>query len=319
MRGRNQDDANVFSEIRLWDSDLQTQDIFLWQSEPGKDTRASRGCVIPGDVIRFALATSKWVDKQRDDDTEIRLFQYKLVPKDENGCFAFIDAWNARNIDNLAQFVHADEMPLKELALEGLATIGEDKAVSLIAPMLEVDPECSRSRKTSGIRLPLYLRTVQVLRDIGGEEAIAELQKVGYATYKNFVIIAPFDNADNAGFDTEYPPEKSIDFDKFYAGQDKIVRWGKIEDHRLDIYVDLAYTHFESFERTGVEYGWNRRNTAAVAYALTGVIKQFNIVVDVSVGYEEVLITIVIVIKKRSSPGKIIQRFFADSACITDF
>jgi len=257
MRGRNQDDANVFSEIRLWDGNLQTQDIFLWQSEPGKDTRASRGCLIPGDVIRFALATSKWVDKQRDDDTEICLFQYQPVPKDDNGCFEFIDAWNKRKIDNLAQLVHEDEMSLKELALEGLATSGEDRALALIAPMLEVDYQ------------PLFLRTVQVLRDIGSEEAIAELQKVGYATYKNFIIIAPFDNTNNAGFDTEYPPEKSIDLGRFYAGMDKIVRWGKIADHRLDIYVDLAYTHFESFERTGVEYGWNRRNTEAVAYALT--------------------------------------------------
>ena len=269
MRGRNQDDANVFSEIRLWDDDLQTQDIFLWQSEPGKDTRASRGCFLPGDGMRFVLATSRWVREQREDDTEIRIFQYEPVPKADNGCFAFIDAWNERNIDNLAQFVHADEIALKELALEGLATIAEDKAPALIAPMLEVAPECSRSRKTSGIGLPLYLRTVQVLRDIGSEEAIAELQKVGYATYKNFIIIAPFDNASNAGFDTEYPPEKAIELDKFYAGQDKIVRWGKIEDHRLDIYLNLAYAHFESFERTGVEYGWNERCTEAVAYALT--------------------------------------------------
>jgi len=263
MRGRNQDDANIFSEIRLWDGDLQTRDIFLWQSEPGKDTRASRGCVLPGDVMRFVVATSRWVRKQGDDDTEIRLFQYEPVPKEENGCFAFVDAWNERNINGLAQFVHEDEMALKELALEGLYTIAEDKAPTIIAPMLEVDPEFAK------IQLPLYLRAVRVLRDIGREDAIAELQKAGYATYKNFVLIAPFDNTNNAGFDTEYPPETLIDFDKFYAGQDKIVRWGKIEDHELDTYVNLAYAHFESFARTGVEYWWNERRTEAVAYALT--------------------------------------------------
>ena len=257
MRGRNQDDANIFSEIRLWDGDLQIQDIFLWQSEPGKDTRASRGCVLPGDGIRFALATSRWVRNQRNDDTEIRTFQYEPVPKEENGCFAFVNAWNEKNIDGLSQFVHEDEIALRELALEGLATIAEDKAPMLIAPMLEIDHQ------------PLYLRTVQVLRDIGNEGAVAELQKAGYATYKNFILIAPFDNADNVGFDTEYPPETSIDFDKFYAGQDKIVRWGKIDAQKFDIYVNLAYVHFESFERTGVEYGWNERRIEAVGYALT--------------------------------------------------
>ena len=328
MRGRNQDDANVFSEIRLWDSDLQTRDVFLWQSEPGKDTRASRGCVLSGDFVekealggvtannrrrgrllehadacvsertparvfsnsildgmmRFVLATSTWVNKQKDDDTEIRLFQYEPVPKADNGCFAFIDAWNERNIDSLAQFVHEDEMALKELALEGLATSAEDKAVALITPMLEVDPECSRSRQTSGIRLPLYLRTVQVLRDIGSEEAIAELQKAGYAICKNFILIAPFDNANNAGFDTEYPPEKSIDFDKFYAGQDKIARWGKVEPHTLDIHLDLAYAHFESFERTGIEYGWNNSHTEAVAYALTYINAPKNMSAQLKIG-----------------------------------
>jgi len=257
MRGRNQNDANVFSEIRLWNGDLEAQDIYLWQSEPGKDTRASRGCVIPGDVMRFAVATSKWVDQQKDDSTEIRLLQYKPVPKDENACFAFIDAWNKKNIDALGEFIQADEMLLKELALEGLGTIGEEKAISLIAPMLEVDYQ------------PLYLQTVRALRNIGGEEAIAELQKAGYTTYKNFILIAPFENSDNSGFDVEYPPEKKIELDKFYAGQDKLVRWGKVEDHRLDIYVDLAYTNFESFERTGIEYGWNEKRTEAIAYALT--------------------------------------------------
>ena len=257
MRGRNQDGANVFSEIRLWDGDLQAHDLFLWQSEPGKDTRASRGGVIPGDTMRLALATSKWVREQRDDDTAIHTFQYEPVPKEENGCFALVDAWNEKNLDRLAQFVHADELVLKELALEGLATIAADKAPALIVPMLEVDYQ------------PLYLHTVQVLRDIGSEEAIAEFQKAGYMTYKNCLLLAPFDNTNNAGFDTEYPPETSIDLDKFYAGQDKLVRWGKIEDHRLDIYTNLAYAHYESFERTGVEYDWNERRTQAVAYALT--------------------------------------------------
>lgn len=52
-------------------------------------------------------------------------------------------------------------------------------------------------------------------------------------------------------------------------GKNKIVRWGKIDDHRLDIYLDLAFVHFESFERTGIEYDWNERHTEAVAYALT--------------------------------------------------
>ena len=60
MRGRNQEDANIMGEIRVWDSgELTAKDIFIWQSRPGEDTRPSRGLAFRYEgSTRFVMATS---------------------------------------------------------------------------------------------------------------------------------------------------------------------------------------------------------------------------------------------------------------------
>jgi hypothetical protein len=44
-----------------------------------------------------------------------------------------------------------------------------------------------------------------------------------------FHLIGPFDNTDNKGFDTVYPPEKEIDFTKSYPGKGGEARWQTTE------------------------------------------------------------------------------------------
>jgi hypothetical protein len=54
------------------------------------------------------------------------------------------------------------------------------------------------------------------------------------------MLIGPFDNADGAGFETRYPPEKEIDFAKEYAGKEAGVKWFRPARGRMDGFVDLA-------------------------------------------------------------------------------
>ena len=63
---------------------------------------------------------------------------------------------------------------------------------------------------------------------------------VGWLDSDAWMIVGPFDNSGQAGFETPYPPEKEIDFSKEYAGKDGPVKWFKPKRTRLDGYVDLA-------------------------------------------------------------------------------
>lgn len=88
-------------------------------------------------------------------------------------------------------------------------------------------------------------------------------------------MIAPFSNADRAGFDTVYPPEKELKFDASYEGKAKEAKWvdftGKDEYGKIDFnkpfgmeksVVGYAATDFFSAEdrpaeiRIGCKNGW---------------------------------------------------------------
>src|SRR5262249_45896786 len=54
-------------------------------------------------------------------------------------------------------------------------------------------------------------------------------------------LIGPFDNEDNRGFDTAYPPEKEIDLAKKYPGRDgPDVGWTRFKEFRVGQVVNLA-------------------------------------------------------------------------------
>ena len=257
MRGRNQGDANVMGEIRVWGGvDLSTRDIFIWQSKPGEDTRPSRGFAWKDEgQTRFVTATSIWSGRNKAPELEIRILSYKPAVGAMERYSDLIRAYDERDVESLTVF--AGDAPFAPLALEALAICGE-KAVKAIGGLLVTQDK------------PLFLRTVQLLRGMG-DKAIGELRRIGFTHPDDWIIASPFDNADNAGFDTQYPPEAESDLNAFFAGRDKIVRWGEIEYYKNDAYVDLAYAHFESFERTGIEFFWNVRHTRSVAYALTDI------------------------------------------------
>ena len=109
------------------------------------------------------------------------------------------------------------------------------------------------------------------LRDLG--------QKVDLPKHFGFLMtwkmIAPFSNADRAGFDTVYPPEKELKFDAVYEGKSKEATWvdftstdeyGKIDFNKPfgmeKSVVGYAVTDFFSTEdrpaeiRIGCKDGW---------------------------------------------------------------
>jgi tetratricopeptide (TPR) repeat protein len=48
---------------------------------------------------------------------------------------------------------------------------------------------------------------------------------------RDYMMIGPFDNISNAGFNKPYPPESEIDFSKQYPGKDgNLTRWNRIEN-----------------------------------------------------------------------------------------
>jgi hypothetical protein len=261
LTGKNQEDANTIGEIAIRDGKtLDPKDMLLWQSKPGEDTRPSRGIAFNK---QFVIATSKWSKRQNTSELELRLLDYKHDPNAINEQLLFIKACSDEDSATLTDFALPENDIFSSVALEALALCGDDRALETMGDLLGTSDKL------------LFLRTVQLLRRFGAR-AIAQMRKAGFAIQDDWIIINPFDNTDNIGFDAAYPPEMEIDFDKFYAGKGRIVRWGKVgedlwDDRRFDINADLAYVHFDSFERTGIEYSWNNLNLRSVAYLLTHV------------------------------------------------
>jgi hypothetical protein len=257
MTGRNQEEANIMGEIRVWaGAGLTTKDMFIWQSKPGEDTRPSRGLALKDEHTRFAVATSRWSRRRRGQELELRMLKYKPAAGVIKRYSEFIKAYDERSVEVLKAFTVPENIAFTPIALEALAVIGGSEATRAIGALLDTQDQL------------LFLRAVEVLRH-KGDEAIDELRRIGFTIPDDWIIVSPFDNTDNRGFSKQYPPEVEADLDAFYAGKDRIVRWGKIDYCRRDAYVELAYAHFESFERTGIEFVWNDLRTESVAYAHT--------------------------------------------------
>jgi hypothetical protein len=73
------------------------------------------------------------------------------------------------------------------------------------------------------------------------ETILASLKESGLPTLEGkYYYIGPFDNTENAGFDTAYPPEREIDLKKTYEGKDgQKVAWKEMTDFKVGRIVDL--------------------------------------------------------------------------------
>ena len=274
MDGKGQNDAHAFSEIRVWDGSLELQDICVWQQEPGLDTRASRGCLLPSEdgQNQFYATTSRWVEKQKEHDTRLERFRYAPELLENSATHQLAQSWQSRDCKALCRWIDDQDQQLQALALDALASCDSENAPTRIAPILGTPSQT------------LFCRAVDVLRQVGGSDAMDVLRQCGFAVPDNWRLLSPFDNTDNKGFGREYPPEASICLDEFYAGKGQLARWAEIVDHPTDVFLDLARLYYKSFERTGVEFWWSTHNTHAVAYLLTSVVAPERIDVQLRIG-----------------------------------
>ena len=259
MIGTDQQNARMMGEIYVWDGkDLATKDMLIWQSRPGEDTRPSCGSAFEDiDRTGFVIATSRWPTESRAPELEVRRLSYAPTAGAMDKYLDFVNACSEKCVETLKPFALPEDTAFAPLALEALAVCGGRGAAKAINPLLHTPQE------------PLFLRAVQLLRNMGAD-AIDELRGIGFSVPDDWVIISPFDNTDNRGFDTQYPPEVEVDLSKFYAGKDRIIRGGNIDyDHEQNGYINLGHAYFDSLERSGIGLPWNQYNTRAVAYLLT--------------------------------------------------
>ena len=68
----------------------------------------------------------------------------------------------------------------------------------------------------------------------------------GFMTDESWMVIGPFDNTNNRGFDECYPPEQAIDINATCKGMDKEVKWMPAKDGVADAYIDLNAIYDEA-------------------------------------------------------------------------
>jgi len=80
----------------------------------------------------------------------------------------------------------------------------------------------------------------QALRYLGqNDEAAGVFARLGYL--RTWMLVGPFDNDQNAGFDTAYPPERGFEsFQETYPGKLRPVGWRRMEHFDYDGRVNLA-------------------------------------------------------------------------------
>jgi len=259
MIGTEQQNAHMMGEIYVWDGkNLAAKDMFIWQSKPGENTRPSCGLAFKDAArTRFVIATSRGATQNRAPELEIRRLSYEPAVGTMGRYRDFINACNEKRVEALKPFALPEDIAFTPLAMEALAVCGDGESAKIMGALLRTPHE------------PLFLRAVELFRNMGAE-GLDELRGVGFSVPDDWAIMSPFDNTNNRGFDTQYPPEVEVDLNTFYAGKDRIIRWGKIDDdHEQNGYINLGHSYFDSLERTGIGLPWNKYNTRSVAYLLT--------------------------------------------------
>jgi len=175
----------------------------------------------------------------------------------------------------------------EKLAEELTPTLLEDPSSDLrrhpVAKLIEAG-DAALEKKDNAAAIVAYGKGLGGARDEDQIKVLAKKlraldQKVDLPKHFGFLMswkmIAPFSNADRAGFDTVYPPEKELKFDAVYEGKTKEAKWvdftsteeyGKIDFNKPfgmeKSVVGYAATDFFSTEdrpaeiRIGCKDGW---------------------------------------------------------------
>jgi hypothetical protein len=194
------------------------------------------------------LVASNWLRGVVDAIAERALQQGQALPAAELDAFV-----RARQHAGIA----------RRLAFEWLTRVDATAADRLVPGMLD-DPagelrreavarEIDRAQQRLDANdragaLAAFQKTFSVARDRRQVDQIAkQIKSLGrtvdlvkhYGLIRQWQLIAPFDNTDEAGFDQPYPPEQGIDLKAEYPGKAGPVRWATHESADAMAVVDL--------------------------------------------------------------------------------
>jgi len=243
-------DAKAKKEHEKW-FDLREQEVKKLPSDvlAGELKNVARNCLRKEIRLERAQKMAEEAEKLRPDDRELVSLLSQLYVK--NGLYE-------KALDKLA-----DNLSLLEDAIERIPTL----AAILEIARTDVDEKtfsnfCKKieNAEKPTVKLGSHVALAEFYKHHGeGEKAKSEWAKTAFANEEAFLLVGPFDNTDNVGFEKEYPPEQDIDMNKTYQGKgDKDVKWEKLSDKYADGFVNLE----EIFED----------NRYTVAYGLTTVI-----------------------------------------------
>ena len=107
-----------------------------------------------------------------------------------------------------------------------------NKAISQFEKSIEIAPNDPSAYM-------LLAHTYRREREVVIDEVYDSL---GLARERAWAVIGPFDNEDDTGFETVYPPESEIELQKGYEGKESLIQWQmNISDTVNDRYLDLQY------------------------------------------------------------------------------
>jgi len=87
----------------------------------------------------------------------------------------------------------------------------------------------------------LYAELAEVYSEQGNLEAAEKAYaKTGLPQETDWLVIGPFDNADNQGLTIVYPPETKINLSTTYQGKNRAVKWQKADDGQMDERLDFT-------------------------------------------------------------------------------
>jgi C-terminal processing protease CtpA/Prc len=104
--------------------------------------------------------------------------------------------------------------------------------------------DCSRKYESDGevddYRVYAWQRHLPAELIVNQVDVVLSRPSGGWLESNAWMIIGPFDNTADTGFETPYPPEKEIDFSGECAGKEGTVKWFRPKRARIDGLVDLA-------------------------------------------------------------------------------
>jgi len=162
-----------------------------------------------------------------------------------------LSAWNSQDNYPTAEMTFNEYMTWAVFLLYASDTYGSETFVELknrVANQMINGRKFIKFREFAEALLKLYQKTrpksiptlYPAILSWVQEQSSIEYDAAGYLDDDAWMIIGPFDNRNDSGFEEQYPPEKEIDFAKEYKGIGGKVKWFQPVSKQKDGFVNLA-------------------------------------------------------------------------------